>query len=63
MLDLDIETKEVVFTVDMKPSQWLAVGLASDFKEADVIWWEAGATGYKPEDKPMNMSEEVALRA
>lgn len=62
MLDLDVAQEELIFTVDMKPSQWLALGFAPDLIEADVIWWEAGATGYAPEDQPQTMTEEIDLR-
>lgn len=36
-LDLDIERQELIFTVDVKPNTWLAVGLADDLLNADVI--------------------------
>ena len=38
------------------------MGFAPDLIEADVIWWEAGATGYDPSDQPNTMTEEIVLR-
>ena len=62
-LNIDRTAEELIFKVNLEPEYWLAVGLADDLSFlADVIQWEAGATGYNPEDAPSNLSEEMALR-
>ena len=43
-LNIDLTAEELIFNVDMEPLYWLAVGLAPDLIEADVIYWTAGST-------------------
>ena len=61
-LNLDVVAKELIFKVEMQPHTWIAVGLAPDLIEADVIWWEAGSSGYDPADSPGTIQEELLLR-
>ena len=62
-MNIDRTAEELIFQVSLEPHHWLAVGLADDLSFlADVIQWEAGATGYNPEDTPSDLNEEIALR-
>ena len=36
-INIDRTSEELVFDVELQPDTWLAVGLAQDLKEADVI--------------------------
>ena len=62
-MSLDHTAEELIFSVDLQPENWLAVGLAGDFMDkVDVIHWMAGATGYDTENLPSDFSEEINLR-
>ena len=59
-MSLDHTAEELIFSVDLQPENWLAVGLAGDFMDkVDVIHWMAGTTGY---NLPSDFSEEINLR-
>ena len=36
-INIDRTNEELIFNVELEPDAWLAVGLAQDLKEADVI--------------------------
>lgn len=64
MLDLDVESQELVFKADLKSNKWLAIGLAQDMLDADVIYWEAGRSGYdlNGEKSTLSVSDQISLR-
>ena len=41
-VNLDTEAKEIIFKTVIAPNNWLAIGLANDIFEADIIQWVAG---------------------
>ncbi len=41
-LDIDTDTEELIFNVDVSVRKWLAVGFADDLQDADIIFWGAG---------------------
>ena len=54
-MNLDIDRQELIFQVDVKPNTWLAIGLADDLVNADVIQWLAGPSGFETDDRPTNI--------
>lgn len=44
-MNLDVESRELIFNVIIAPNKWLAIGLANDFFNADVIQWISGPSG------------------
>lgn len=66
MLDLDVESQELVLKADLKSNKWLAIGLAQDMLDADVIYWEAGRSGFDlnggENSTTMSVSDQISLR-
>ncbi len=46
MLDIDTFSQELVLRADIKSNKWLAIGLSENLDDADVIYWQAGPTGF-----------------
>ncbi len=72
MLDIDTFSQEMVLRADVRSNRWLAIGFADDLQtDADVIYWEAGPTGFKSDSQSAldvdkvaspTLSEEIELR-
>jgi len=65
MLDLDVESQELIFKADLKSNKWLAIGLAPDMFDADVIYWEAGRSGFDlngGNSSTLSVSDQISLR-
>ncbi len=56
-LDLDTETEELIFNVDVSVRKWLAVGFADDLQDADIIFWGSGIKG--PNDELLGIDSKV----
>jgi hypothetical protein len=54
-INVDIDSQELIFETVLAPNKWLAIGLAYDLLEADIMQWVAGPTSLETGIGPVNL--------
>ena len=44
-MSLDLEAEKLIFKTIIAPNKWLAIGLANNLLDADIIKWISGPEG------------------
>ena len=58
---LDPEAEEIIFKTILSPNKWLAIGLANNLLDADIIQWVSGAEGANLKEESY-ASDKIAVR-